>query len=275
MIEKHLEIVGCNHRKISMDYRYLETSVKMIPVIYVHGYKGFKDWGASNLVANSFADQGFFYLKFNFSHNGVTSEHPIDFVDLEAFGNNNYEIELNELGLVIDWLESSKLNVDFTKLAVIGHSRGGGIVLLRTAQDLRINKAITWASVCDFNRRFTPDFSDWEDTGVHYIYNARTLQMMPLYYQFYENFLKNFAKLDILSQCRRIDKPLLIVHGTEDHAVSIDEAMEVHDLVNGSSLVKILNAGHTFGAVHPYDQNTLPPDLIHVIKSSVSFLTDI
>ena len=76
----------------------------LVPIIYVHGFKGFKDWGSSNEVANTFAENGFLYLKFNFSHNGVTAEHPIDFVDLDAFGNNNYFIEFHELCLVIDWL---------------------------------------------------------------------------------------------------------------------------------------------------------------------------
>jgi len=101
MIEKHIEIVGTNQRIISIDYRYSESSRSMIPIIYVHGYKGFKDWGASNVFANTFAAQGFLFIKFNFSHNGVTSDHPVDFVDLEAFGNNNYEIGGNRLASVI------------------------------------------------------------------------------------------------------------------------------------------------------------------------------
>ena len=47
----HFEIDGCNDRKISIDYRFKETNKSLIPIIYVHGFKGFKDWGASNLVA--------------------------------------------------------------------------------------------------------------------------------------------------------------------------------------------------------------------------------
>ncbi|MDG1849438.1 MAG: prolyl oligopeptidase family serine peptidase [Flavobacteriales bacterium] len=274
MIEKHFEIEGCNNRKISIDYRYSESSLKMTPIIYVHGYKGFKDWGASNMVADAFANHGFFYLKFNFSHNGVTTENPVDFVDLEAFGNNNFEIELNELGLVIDWLESSELDVDLSRLAVIGHSRGGGITLLRTAQDYRIKKAITWASVCDFKRRFPTELTDWKETGVQYVYNGRTLQMMPLYYQFYDNFEKHIDKLDILENCSSINSPLLIIHGTKDTAVDFCEADEIQSQVNGSKLVKIENAGHTFGAVHPYKNNKLTSELIQVIDASVGFLSD-
>ena len=99
MIENHIEIEGINGRKINIDYRFKESKEVLKPIVYVHGFKGFKDWGSSNVVANTFAKNGFFFLKFNFSHNGVTAEHPTDFVDLEAFGNNNYWIELRELGL--------------------------------------------------------------------------------------------------------------------------------------------------------------------------------
>lgn len=66
-------------------------------IIFCHGYKGFKDWGAWNLVAKAFAKAGFFFLKFNFSHNGGTIEDPIDFPDLEAFAQNNFSKELEDL----------------------------------------------------------------------------------------------------------------------------------------------------------------------------------
>ena len=55
MIEKHLEIEGSNGHKIAIDYRYKNTDKLVTPIIYVHGFKGFKDWGSSNKVADTFA----------------------------------------------------------------------------------------------------------------------------------------------------------------------------------------------------------------------------
>ena len=52
-------------------------------------------------MAKEFAKDGFCFIKFNFSHNGGTVEQPIDFPDLEAFGNNNYTKELDDLESVI------------------------------------------------------------------------------------------------------------------------------------------------------------------------------
>ena len=244
----------------------------MIPIIYIHGYKGFKDWGANNLLADSFAEKNFLFLKFNFSHNGVSSEYPQDFVDLDAFGNNNYLIELNELLIVIEWLENSDLPIVFSQLSVIGHSRGGGIALLGSVQDSRIQKTITWASVCDFSSRFPNDKLKWESSGVSYVQNGRTKQMMPLYYQFYESFIKNKELLDLPRQCKKIQQKVLIIHGEDDRSVSFSEAKFLDDLIPFSILVPIKNTNHTFGAYHPYKSFEIPNGLKLAIEASVKFL---
>jgi len=270
---KHLEIDGCNGRKISIDYRFKETQKSLIPIIYVHGFKGFKDWGASNLVADYFANKGFLFLKFNFSHNGVSPKNPLDFVDLEAFGMNNYLIELKELGIVIDWLEASELNIKFSKLAVIGHSRGGGIALLRSAQDQRIKNTITWASVCDFEARFPVDVSEWKTTGVQHILNGRTMQMMPLYFQFYQTFIDNKKILDISSQSKKIKQKVLIIHGSDDPVVPYSDAEFLVSRITKSTLVLIKNTGHTFGVKHPFEMNHLPKTMVKAIDATINFLS--
>ena len=269
----HLEINGCNDRKISIDYRFKETQKSLIPIIYVHGFKGFKDWGASNLVADSFANQGFLFLKFNFSHNGVTSKNLVDFDDLEAFGMNNYLLELKELGIVIDWLEASELNIQFSKLAVIGHSRGGGIALLRSAQDQRIKNTITWASVCDFEARFPEDVSEWKETGVQHILNGRTMQMMPLYFQFYQTFIDNKEILNIPFQSQNIKQNVMVIHGTDDQVVPFSDAEFLVSRITKSTLVLIKNTGHTFGVKHPFKMNHLPYTMVKVIDASINFLS--
>lgn len=268
----HIKINGCNNRKISIDYRFKKTKKSLIPIIYIHGFKGFKDWGASNLVADFFANKGFLFLKFNFSHNGVTSKNLVNFVDLEAFGMNNYLIELKELGIVIDWLEASELNIQFSNLAVIGHSRGGGIALLRSAQDKRIKNTITWASVCDFEARFPVNISEWKETGVQYILNGRTMQMMPMYYQFYKSFIENKQILDIPYQSKKIKQNVMIIHGTDDKVVPITDSKFLESLIINSKLVLIKNTGHTFDVKHPFEMKYLPENMVKVIDNTINFL---
>ena len=86
-----------NNKSITFDLRYNEDLKKKPLIIFLHGFKGFKDWGHFNMIADYFVNQGFAFLKMNFSHNGTSPEQLIDFVDLEAFGQNNFSIELDDV----------------------------------------------------------------------------------------------------------------------------------------------------------------------------------
>ena len=125
----------------------LNSKTKNAPlIVFAHGFKGFKDWGTFNLLSEKFTNEGICFVKFNFSHNGTTPKDLTNFTDLEAFGNNNYSIELNDLEVLLDFLETKNEFsnwYDFSNLALIGHSRGGGIVLLKAAADPRIKKVIS------------------------------------------------------------------------------------------------------------------------------------
>jgi len=139
-------------------------------------------------MAKLFAENDFVFVKFNFSYNVVTPQNPMSFDDLEAFGNNNYIIELEDLHLVINWvLENSELaaEIDKDRINLTGHSRGGGISVLKAAEDKRISKLVTWASVSDFiNRNKVKAIQTWKDKGIVYTFNKRTNQQIPQYLQF-------------------------------------------------------------------------------------------
>ena len=134
---RNIQIPGRHGKDILADLFFEENGTKKEVVLFCHGYKGYKDWGAWNLVAEEFAREGFFFVKMNFSHNGGTIEQPIDFPDLEAFGNNNFIKELDDLETVIDWIStdgSFEKEIDMSQLTLIGHSLGGGIVTNASAR---------------------------------------------------------------------------------------------------------------------------------------------
>jgi len=49
-------------KPIVTDVFYNQTNYKKPIVIFCHGYKGFKDWGAWNLMAESFANEDLFFV---------------------------------------------------------------------------------------------------------------------------------------------------------------------------------------------------------------------
>ena len=78
-----------------------------------------------------------FFLKFNFSHNGGTDQNPIDFPDLEAFAQNNFSYELDDLEAVINFISSTndfENELNSKAISLIAHSRGAGIILIKASE---------------------------------------------------------------------------------------------------------------------------------------------
>lgn len=277
IIKKNLILEEANKKPILYDLYYKESKAPIPMVVFCHGYKGFKDWGAWHLVAEAFAEAGFCFLKFNFSHNGGTVEQPIDFPDLDAFAENNFSLELDDLDRVLNGIksENNNLNQHISTIALIGHSRGAGTVLIKAEEDSRINKVVTWAGVCDFKARFqenTSEFEAWKKSGVTYIENSRTKQQLPHNFQFYEDFNSNESRFTISRATKNLKVPVLIIHGDEDPTVDVKEARALHSWNNKSKLEIIPNGDHVFGATHPWFEGTLPDSLVTVVAKTIDFL---
>lgn len=275
MITSNNNIVkGENNRDILLDYEYVESSTPLPVVVFCHGYKGYKDWGAWSLMGSAFAKAGFLFIKFNYSHNGGTVEQPIDFPDLDAFGNNNYSKEVRDTVRVLDWIENSQLPIDSTQINLLGHSRAGGITTIVAAKDSRVSKLITLAAVANYAERFPSGkaLEDWKENGVMYIKNGRTKQEMPLFYQFYEDFLQNEEELTILKQAAKIKQPHLILHGDADETVLVKDAQAIHKASANSQLKLIREANHTLGASHPWESSLLPAHLREAVQCMINFL---
>ena len=272
MFTKYEKIIhGSCKKPILIDTHIPKQCYRNKVIIFSHGFKGFKDWGPFNKIAEYFVKQGFIYVKFNFSYNGTSIENPVDFVDLDAFGNNNFCKELDDLGLVIDWV-----NNEFAKKEIIlfGHSRGGSISILKILEDNRISKIISWASPSDFLAKL-PDkkrAKEWKKKDVAYIYNGRTKQNMPMYYQFYKNCLTNKDRLDIKRSLKNMKIPHLHIHGDGDPTVLIDEAYNMKKWSEKTYLHIIKDANHVFDACHPYNFKNFPKDLKEALDATLEFL---
>lgn len=272
-------VLDRKHKKPILWDAFFSKDNKQKPlVIFCHGYKGFKDWGCWDLVAESFSKANFFFVKFNFSHNGGTIENPIDFPDLKAFGENNYSKELDDLDSILNFLLSNenqlKSEIDCNNITLIGHSRGGGISIIKASEDSRITKLITWASVCNFGKRTATigDLDTWKKNGVKYILNGRTKQQMPHNYQFYEDFIANEERLNIEKCEKKITIPHLIIHGKDDPSVFYKEAETLKDWNPKSELFPIQNCNHVFNSKHPWNSNSIPEALNIAIKKSINFI---
>ncbi|TVZ26365.1 acetyl esterase/lipase [Gillisia sp. Hel_I_86] len=278
--KNNIQITGKHDKPILTDVVYSKDTKPNPIVIFCHGYKGFKDWGAWDLMAEEFAKKGNFFLKFNFSHNGITKENLTEFLDIEAFGDNNYSKELDDLQSVIDWLfqyNSEYLKyLDTSNITLIGHSRGGGISIIKASEENRITKLVTFSSVSDFASRFPSGdvLHGWEKKGVSYIVNTRTKQQLPHHFQFYKNFKANEERLTISRAAKALQIPHLIVHGSKDTSVPLSESGKLFKWSPDPELLLVEGADHVYDVSHPWKGKELPINFQYVLDGTLKFIAE-
>lgn len=263
MILRNSIYQGYNGRQGLYDLFLQEEYSQKPLLVFVHGYMGYKDWGAWNLMANEFYHNGYNFAKLNLIHNGTTIQNPTIFDDLDAFGKGGYLSELRDIQLFLDHLEKHHEVYEFI---LIGHSRGGGMVLL-AGDDHRVSQIHCLSPICDIESRFPQgeELQKWKNTNVYYKKNGRTNQDLPHYYSQYEDFLANKEELDIKAKCTLLNKPVFVYHGEEDLSVLPVEGENVANWTNGK-FYSIKDTAHTFGASEPWEKEEMPSKLHEVVK---------
>lgn len=282
MTTHHEILTSPSGRPFALDISFVPDGSAKPVAIFLHGFKGFKDWGCWNLMAAAFADAGFVFVKFNVSHNGVTIEQPTEFADLEAFGHNTYSLELADLDCVISWMTEGRSpvpapEIDLSRLALLGHSRGGGVVLVQSSQDGRVKAVATLASVSNlaFMWEGNPALELWKQTGVTHILNARTGQQMPVYLDVYEDYQARQPQLNLAHAMQRLSQPCLIIHGDADASIPVQAAQQLKAWNQASELLVVSGADHVFGAQNPWMEPTLPPHLQQATDAALAFLKSV
>ncbi len=271
MIQNSPFILTGSHDKIILgDYTYDDNHTNREVIIFVHGFKGFKDWGAHHLIAQFFAEKGCRFLKFNLSHNGVTQENLHDVTDMAAFSNNTISYELADLTTVINYVAHT---FPLSKITLIGHSRGGGLAIIKATTDPRISRIVTWSAIADFSSLWKPEQEvEWKKTGRIYVENARTKEKMPLSSTLLTDYQNHKTEYHILSAAQNINIPWLIIQGDEDVNVPQSVAEKLLKAQPAARLKIINGANHVFGASHPYPQPQLPAHLQEACENTYNFI---
>jgi pimeloyl-ACP methyl ester carboxylesterase len=241
-------------------------------VVFCHGFKGFKNWGPWDLMAEYICQLGFAFVKFNFTHNGVCMDSLYEFNDPQGFGMNTTGLELGDLGTLVDYLLADTYpKYDSTGYSLIGHSRGGSVAILQAASDERVSKLITWNAVADLHswiRKY--DIDSWRSSGHVVIKNARTGQELPMDFSYYQDLVDHAEQRDVLAAAGKIQVPWTVIHAEDDEAVPVEQANLLVDTSTDAQLEIIEDAGHTFGGKHPWTSKSLPDTLKKAIDVSLA-----
>lgn len=255
---------------------YLPEKPRGAPLIVAcHGFKGFKNWGFWPEAGRRFTEAGLVLVTFNFSGSGI-GEDLETFTELDRFEQNTIGKELEDVGVVLDAVTGRDIplaDADTQRLGVLGHSRGGGIALVRASRDPRIKSLVTWSAVASFERA-EADTALWREQGYLEVPNVRTGQVFRVGVGLLEDLEVHRQAYDPISAISRLRIPMLILHGTQDETVPVEEAQRLskHADPGRSRLALIHGAGHTFGAAHPFPGSN--PDLDNVLEKTTGWFQE-
>ena len=244
-------------------------------VVVCHGFKGFFEWGFFPPLAELLVQRGYTVIRFNYSGSGQKPGDEL-VTDLEAFRRNTFSLELAETLRVLSAAEElAPGRVDTSRMALIGHSRGGAAAILASAAEPwrdRLRALVTWASISSYEL-YRRGEAEVREKGYATIVNGRTGQELKLGPDLLDDLDAHPDRLDVGAAAGRRRAPWLIVHGTDDESVPVEQARELESASGADGTIElelIEGAGHTFGARHPFAGPT--PDLIRLFNATHSWL---
>ena len=279
MIHELFNLYSTEGEILRTDLRYEPTGSAKPAIIFLHGFKGFKDWGPFPHLMEGLARSGFITLAFNFSHNGI-GEDLFTFTELDRFSRNTFTMELNETLSVLHAL--AELNsvplppeeFDPNAIGLMGHSRGAAMAILAGSESRYVRAVAALSAVSNFNRYSERQKEIWRRKEYFEVLNHRTGQVMPLHRNLLDDLEMNAERLDILSAAQRLgrqEKPLLFITGEQDLTTKPTESESLARAADGpyTELRLIPNTGHTFGGEHPFKGMT--PALTRVEELTKAF----
>jgi len=250
-------------------------------VIFVHGFMGFKDWGPFPDVCYELASEGLAVIGMDFSLNGVSGgsdafDRP-DLLERETFSQ-----DLNDIRSVIDAIIMGEIRgpqevLDQYRIGIIGHSRGGHCAIVAAAEFTEIISIVTWAAIADYTQRWGEKLkNDWDSMGYTEVTNERTKQVFKVDRVVYDDLRNNADRLLAINRVRELYIPCLFIHGKIDESVPYTEVNSLYDNCPSADKKRIIIEGgnHTFGGVHPFEEDELPPKFIEVLEHTTSWFRD-
>ena len=241
-------------------------------VIVCHGFRAFKDWGPFPEIGRFFARNGFVSFVFNFSYNGIGGE-PRKFSEPEKFSVNTFSLDLSDVESILSAADRGALGklADLSRIGIVGHSRGGGIAIIKGKEEERIKAVAAWSSVAYFNRYTDEQKKRWREKGFVQLSSTSPSNFFRVKTDLLDDLEIHSKRLNIIEAAEHLQKPLLIVHGSADIPVRLEEARRLFEASDKTltEFIVIDGASHMYGAKHPYKKEST--DMIRVLELTSSW----
>lgn len=249
------------------------NSISFPVIIFLHGFKGFKDWGPFPDVCEELARAGYGVVAMNFSRNGI-GEKKTEFDRLDLFEKETISQDIKDIESVITSLQKGEItdshsNLNTDLIGLLGHSRGGQTAITAAAEFDPVQCLVTWSAVADYEERWSDAMKkDWQEKGYTEIENSRTGQKMKIDKVVFEDARDNAEDILAIHRVKDLRIPTLFIHGREDETVPPTDSEQLHIACSAKEkeLRMVANAGHTYGAAHPFDSMDFPKPLSEALE---------
>lgn len=232
---------------------YSPDSEKYPIVISVHGYTSDKNTSKGKKLGEILPGKGI----------------GVFVIDLSGRGESEGKFENTTLTQYIDDLKCAidEMTKYTNKIGVVGNSLGGLVSLQETAKDNRANALVLLSPVSNFphksrRKEFSPEgLKEWREKGYTFTKSGR-FGMLKLNFSYYEDTLK----YGDYSVYEKIGIPVLIIHGTDDKSVPLEESKELIKHLKNHKLIPLEGADHNY---------TNPDDFNKAIQETINFFVDV
>jgi len=218
-------------------------------IITCHGFVETKMGDRSRFLvdfARYAVEQNLSVFRFDFAGCGDSEGNAVDCT---------IDSELEDLEAAINAV-STMAGVHPEKIGVFGQCLGAVTAIRASSRNSRINKVVAWAPFVNFAdallKLVGEEAFQFLQLGeeAEFIYRGQLFQCG-------HKILNESSNLDMFEEITRIGKPLLVIHGTEDSVVPLQDIEKLMDFGEGTpgrkELAVIEGAQHSF----PYHQNKL------------------
>ncbi|KAK6120412.1 hypothetical protein DH2020_045892 [Rehmannia glutinosa] len=228
-------------------------------VVLCHGFRSSKENNTMVNLAGVLENEGISAFRFDFSGNGESEG---------SFQYGNYFREAEDLRAVIEYFTG----VNRVTVAVLGHSKGGNVVLLYASKYHDIGVVVNVSGRYDLKRgikeRLGENFLEILKKDGYIVVNTRAGD-----YQVTEESMVERLNTNMHEACLSIDEGcrVLTVHGSEDEIIPVEDALEFAKIIPNHQLQIIEGADHRYSS----HQDELASAVLRFIKECLQSGNDV
>ena len=210
-------------------------------VVLCHGLESHKDTVKWRTFAHKLTDSGLAVLRFNFRGCGEGLERSDG-----AFEDTTLTSRVQDLKAALDFLGTQ--DIDHDRVAAIGSSLGGAVVIAADDPRLRVLALLA-----------TPAWLGMLDPSP-----SAEFLLLPSGQRLHRHFSEDAKRYDLPSALARQRKPVLVLHGSNDQLVPVEQAHTLYACAAQPKHLSIIADGD-----HSFHQ---PEQLEQVMESAIGWV---